>query len=100
MRYLMGYLKVLFQDYRDELSEILAADPRLAREIEYDLRKFDDQEKAAAAMAEFKNKAKNQQRRVSAESSTPTARRTSTPLTGRSKHRRRHSFGATGANSN
>jgi condensin-2 complex subunit D3 len=39
---LMGYFKYIFANYRDDLQQVLANDPQLAREIEYDLRKWDE----------------------------------------------------------
>jgi hypothetical protein len=39
---LMGYFKYIFANYRDDLQHVLANDPQLAREIEYDLRKWDE----------------------------------------------------------
>ncbi|XP_014681011.1 PREDICTED: condensin-2 complex subunit D3-like [Priapulus caudatus] len=42
---LMMYLKELMKDYRSEVKDIMAADKQLANEIEFDLRKFEqDQE--------------------------------------------------------
>jgi hypothetical protein len=32
------------EDYKEQVSEILSADPQLAKEIQYELKKFDEQE--------------------------------------------------------
>ncbi|DBA03754.1 TPA: hypothetical protein N0F65_004171 [Lagenidium giganteum] len=45
MRYLLHYLRELFKSYRDEVKEILSADPQLAMEVEYDLRQYELQRK-------------------------------------------------------
>ncbi|XP_071957014.1 condensin-2 complex subunit D3-L-like, partial [Antedon mediterranea] len=44
VKYLMMYLKELMKDYRNEVKDIMSADHQLASEIEYDLRKFDEQQ--------------------------------------------------------
>ncbi|XP_071500786.1 condensin-2 complex subunit D3-L-like [Diadema antillarum] len=49
---LMLYLKELMKDYRNEVKDILSADRQLASEIEFDLRKFDEQQQAEAARRE------------------------------------------------
>ncbi|VDI33710.1 condensin-2 complex subunit D3, partial [Mytilus galloprovincialis] len=41
---LMMYLRELLKDYKNEVQEILSADRQLATEIEFDLRKFEEQE--------------------------------------------------------
>ncbi|XP_063400127.1 condensin-2 complex subunit D3-L-like [Mytilus trossulus] len=41
---LMMYLRELLKDYKNEVQEILSADKQLATEIEFDLRKFEEQE--------------------------------------------------------
>nr|CCA22853.1 condensin2 complex subunit D3 putative [Albugo laibachii Nc14] len=41
MRYLMYYTHQLFKLYREEVKDILSADPQMAVEIEYDLRQFE-----------------------------------------------------------
>ncbi|XP_063956965.1 condensin-2 complex subunit D3-L-like isoform X1 [Lytechinus pictus] len=48
---LMLYLKELMKEYRNEIKDILAADRQLASEIEFDLRKFDEQQAEAAKQA-------------------------------------------------
>ena len=47
MKNLMLYLRQLFNNYKDEVADILAADKQLANEIQYDMRKFDEDEAAA-----------------------------------------------------
>lgn len=42
---LLTCLKELMQDYRNEIKEILTGDPQLAEEIQFDLRKFDEEQK-------------------------------------------------------
>jgi len=42
---LLLYLKELMQDYRNEIDEILAADRQLAEEIEFDLKRFEEERK-------------------------------------------------------
>lgn len=44
MRELMIYLRELVKDYKSEIHEIFAADPQLAVEIEYDLKRFETRE--------------------------------------------------------
>ncbi|CAC5408299.1 NCAPD3 [Mytilus coruscus] len=41
---LMMYLRELLKDYKNEVQDILSADRQLATEIEFDLRKFEEQE--------------------------------------------------------
>ena len=45
---LMRFMKTLFSDYKQDVSDMLAADPQLAQEVEYDLRRFEEQEQAEA----------------------------------------------------
>ncbi|XP_027743858.1 condensin-2 complex subunit D3 [Empidonax traillii] len=40
---LMNYLRETMQDYRTEIKDIFAADKRLAAELEYDMRKYEEQ---------------------------------------------------------
>ncbi|KAJ8299265.1 hypothetical protein KUTeg_023325 [Tegillarca granosa] len=44
---LMYYLRELMKDYKTEVKDILAADRQLASEIEFDLRKFEEQQEEA-----------------------------------------------------
>ncbi|KAK3583282.1 hypothetical protein CHS0354_011171 [Potamilus streckersoni] len=48
---LMFYLRELMKDYRNEVEEILSADRQTAKEIEFDLRKFEEQEEEKARAA-------------------------------------------------
>ena len=41
---LFNYLRKLMDDYKNEVTEILAADKQLAKEIEFDLRRFEQEE--------------------------------------------------------
>ncbi|XP_078330914.1 condensin-2 complex subunit D3-L-like isoform X1 [Crassostrea virginica] len=44
LRDLMYYLRELMQDYKSEVKDILSADRQLAKEIEFDLRKFEEEQ--------------------------------------------------------
>ncbi|KAK8371961.1 hypothetical protein O3P69_011980 [Scylla paramamosain] len=44
MKHLLLYLKELMKDYKNEVREILAGDKQLAKEIEFDLRRFDKEQ--------------------------------------------------------
>ncbi|XP_067127174.1 condensin-2 complex subunit D3-L-like [Centruroides vittatus] len=52
---LMLFLRELLKDYKNELKEIMAADKQLAKEIEFDLRRF-EQEEVTNVQQEDKNK--------------------------------------------
>ena len=41
MHELFSYLRKLMDDYKNEVTEILAADKQLAKEIEFDLRRWE-----------------------------------------------------------
>ncbi|XP_066982658.1 uncharacterized protein [Macrobrachium rosenbergii] len=45
MKHLLLYFKELMKDYKNEIKEILAGDKQLAQEIEFDLKRFDQEEK-------------------------------------------------------
>ncbi|XP_064083333.1 LOW QUALITY PROTEIN: condensin-2 complex subunit D3-L-like [Macrobrachium nipponense] len=45
MKHLLLYFKELMKDYKNEVKEILAGDKQLAQEIEFDLRRLDQEEK-------------------------------------------------------
>ncbi|KAK7080184.1 hypothetical protein SK128_001287 [Halocaridina rubra] len=45
MKHLLLYLKELMKDYKNEVKEILAGDKQLAKEIEFDLRRFDQEQR-------------------------------------------------------
>ena len=38
----MMYLKVITVNFKSEMEQVFSDNPRLQREIEYDLRQFDD----------------------------------------------------------
>ncbi|XP_042861506.1 condensin-2 complex subunit D3-like [Penaeus japonicus] len=48
MKHLLLYLKELMKDYKNEVKEILAGDKQLAKEIEFDLRRFDQAQREEA----------------------------------------------------
>nr|CAB3264221.1 condensin-2 complex subunit D3 [Phallusia mammillata] len=48
----MLYLKEVMQEYRAEVDEILSADKQLAREIEFDLKRFEREEEEAEKLKE------------------------------------------------
>lgn len=48
MKYLLLYLKEIMKDYKNEVKEILAGDKQLAKEIEFDLRRFDQEQQEGA----------------------------------------------------
>ncbi|KAL3841668.1 hypothetical protein ACJMK2_019782 [Sinanodonta woodiana] len=52
MHNLMFYLRELMKDYRNEVEEILSGDRQTAKEIEFDLRKFEEQEEENARAAQ------------------------------------------------
>ncbi|MEE6485331.1 hypothetical protein FKM82_014245 [Ascaphus truei] len=43
VRDLMNYLREMMQDYRDEIKDVFAADKQLAAELEYDMKKYEEQ---------------------------------------------------------
>ncbi|KAM4703395.1 condensin-2 complex subunit D3 [Rhinophrynus dorsalis] len=43
LRELMNYLREMMQDYRDEMKDFFAADKQLAAELEYDMKKYEEQ---------------------------------------------------------
>ncbi len=42
----MNYLREMMKDYKNEVKEMLSADKTLATEIQFDLRKWEEQEQA------------------------------------------------------
>ncbi|KAM6238226.1 condensin-2 complex subunit D3 [Porphyrio hochstetteri] len=61
LRDLMNYLREMMQDYRNEIKDFFAADKQLAAELEYDMKKYEeqlarekesDQEQVSAVQAE------------------------------------------------
>nr|XP_045590344.1 condensin-2 complex subunit D3-like [Procambarus clarkii] len=45
MKHLLLYLKEIMRDYKNEVKEILAGDKQLAKEIEFDLRRLDQEQR-------------------------------------------------------
>nr|XP_045000999.1 condensin-2 complex subunit D3 isoform X1 [Jaculus jaculus] len=43
LRELMNYLREVMQDYRDEITDFFAVDKQLASELEYDMKKYNEQ---------------------------------------------------------
>lgn len=43
LRELMNYLREVMQDYRDEINDFFAVDKQLASELEYDMKKYQEQ---------------------------------------------------------
>ncbi|XP_037697927.1 condensin-2 complex subunit D3 isoform X2 [Choloepus didactylus] len=43
LRELMNYLREVMQDYRDEIKDFFAVDKQLAAELEYDMKKYNEQ---------------------------------------------------------
>ncbi|XP_074072376.1 condensin-2 complex subunit D3 isoform X2 [Macrotis lagotis] len=43
LRDLMNYLREMMQDYRDEIKDFFAVDKQLASELEYDMKKYEEQ---------------------------------------------------------
>ncbi|XP_053547485.1 condensin-2 complex subunit D3 [Bombina bombina] len=43
VRDLMNYLREMMQDYRDEIKDFFAGDKQLAAELEYDMKKYEEQ---------------------------------------------------------
>uniref|UniRef100_A0A5F9C9J4 Condensin-2 complex subunit D3 n=1 Tax=Oryctolagus cuniculus TaxID=9986 RepID=A0A5F9C9J4_RABIT len=55
LRELMNYLREVMQDYRDEVKDFFAVDKQLASELEYDMKKYNEQlaqEQELAKLAE------------------------------------------------
>ncbi|ERE74446.1 condensin-2 complex subunit D3 isoform 2 [Cricetulus griseus] len=55
LRELMNYLREVMQDYRDEIKDFFAVDKQLASELEYDMKKYNEQlaqEQALTAQAD------------------------------------------------
>ena len=64
LRLLMSYLQDLFRTEQDTVQEILAADPRMAQEVEYDLKKYEEN-RVAVEVAEKLKEGPNTTRRMS-----------------------------------
>uniref|UniRef100_K3W9Y1 Condensin complex subunit 1 C-terminal domain-containing protein n=1 Tax=Globisporangium ultimum (strain ATCC 200006 / CBS 805.95 / DAOM BR144) TaxID=431595 RepID=K3W9Y1_GLOUD len=71
MRYLQHYFHELFKLYRQEVKDILSADPQMAMEVEYDIRQFE---------LHHKKHLEQQQRQLNAATAVPAAT-TATPVT-------------------
>eukprot|EP00696_Hemimastix_kukwesjijk_P007360 gnl/Hemi2/1931_TR687_c1_g1_i2.p1 gnl/Hemi2/1931_TR687_c1_g1~~gnl/Hemi2/1931_TR687_c1_g1_i2.p1 ORF type:complete len:1247 (-),score=148.47 gnl/Hemi2/1931_TR687_c1_g1_i2:385-4125(-) len=53
LRNLMHYLRELTRDFKTEIQEILSADKQLSKEIEFDLRQFDQQQQQQQLLRRF-----------------------------------------------
>lgn len=52
LRELMNYLREVMQDYRDEIKDFFAVDKQLASELEYDMKKYNEQLAQEQALTE------------------------------------------------
>nr|XP_021518172.1 condensin-2 complex subunit D3 [Meriones unguiculatus] len=52
LRELMNYLREVMQDYRDEIKDFFAVDKQLAAELEYDMKKYNEQLAQEQALTE------------------------------------------------
>ncbi|CAH6858928.1 Ncapd3 [Phodopus roborovskii] len=62
LRELMNYLREVMQDYRDEIKDFFAVDKQLASELEYDMKKYNEQlaqEQALTAHADVNRMAED-----------------------------------------
>ncbi|XP_043850916.1 condensin-2 complex subunit D3 isoform X2 [Dromiciops gliroides] len=75
LRELMNYLREMMQDYRDEIKDFFAVDKQLASELEYDMKKYEEQlakeQELAERMAEISGTAGVAQSPVSLGATTP-----------------------------
>ncbi|XP_074159851.1 condensin-2 complex subunit D3 isoform X2 [Sminthopsis crassicaudata] len=55
LRDLMNYLREVMQDYRDEIKDFFAVDKQLASELEYDMKKYEEQLAKEQELAEQRN---------------------------------------------
>ncbi|XP_072467730.1 condensin-2 complex subunit D3 isoform X2 [Notamacropus eugenii] len=55
LRDLMNYLREMMQDYRDEIKDFFAVDKQLASELEYDMKKYEEQLAKEQELAEQRN---------------------------------------------
>ncbi|XP_031201242.1 condensin-2 complex subunit D3 isoform X2 [Mastomys coucha] len=55
LRELMNYLREVMQDYRDEIKDFFAVDKQLASELEYDIKKYNEQLAQEQALTEHAN---------------------------------------------
>lgn len=58
LRELMNYLREVMQDYRDEIKDFFAVDKQLASELEYDMKKYNEQLAQEQALTEHANATK------------------------------------------
>ncbi|XP_021062241.1 condensin-2 complex subunit D3 [Mus pahari] len=58
LRELMNYLREVMQDYRDEIKDFFAVDKQLASELEYDMKKYNEQLAQEQALIEHANTTK------------------------------------------
>ncbi|XP_052044738.1 condensin-2 complex subunit D3 [Apodemus sylvaticus] len=58
LRELMNYLREVMQDYRDEIKDFFAVDKQLAAELEYDMKKYQEQLAQEQALTEHANATK------------------------------------------
>ncbi|OWF35473.1 condensin-2 complex subunit D3-like isoform X2 [Mizuhopecten yessoensis] len=72
---LLSYLMELMKDFKNEVKEILSADKQLASEIEFDLKKFEEQQEEQVRKRQNKNTAPSVQ-------ATPVAARPGSPSKG------------------
>ncbi|KAE8591973.1 hypothetical protein XENTR_v10018618 [Xenopus tropicalis] len=87
VRDLMNYLREMMKDYRDEIKDFFAADKQLAAELEYDMKKYEEQlereqeEISSSPSAECSQTPKGSPRAVNAISSprSPTAPKSPLP---------------------
>lgn len=74
MRYLQHYFHELFKLYRQEVKDILSADPQMAMEVEYDMRQFElHHKKQLEQQQQQLHRASQQQPSASSSSSTNAA---------------------------
>ncbi|XP_062994944.1 condensin-2 complex subunit D3 [Elgaria multicarinata webbii] len=52
LRDLMNYLREVMQDYRNEIKEFFAVDKQLAAELEYDMKKYEEQLQQESALGQ------------------------------------------------
>ena len=71
LRELFLYLRKLMEDYKNEVAEILSADRQLAAEVEFDLRRFDQEEREREEAAAAARIARTERTEVRAVMSAP-----------------------------
>eukprot|EP00092_Neocalanus_flemingeri_P019653 GFUD01021285.1.p1 GENE.GFUD01021285.1~~GFUD01021285.1.p1 ORF type:complete len:1759 (-),score=675.16 GFUD01021285.1:47-5323(-) len=75
---LFKYLRKLMEDYKNEVTDILAADKQLAKEIEFDLRRY-EQEQEEQKEREEQEKLAREQRQSNSRPGTPRSPGPATP---------------------